>query len=244
MVFSTNPLSLAVPDPVFETWLRDNRFLEILDDHAAALAGFADHTTSRAITATARRGTTNNTATLFTAATFLFSVCSTLVSVLTINPFAKLAAEDFAGDTPSWTGSFLGSSVSFSWPASPSQARMRVQENVKRYARNYAFLSVLILACCLYQIPIALLGIVSSLLMWELFRISDNRWTLVERFSIFRQILIYLLQSATAIIIYCCNVQISLFWALCVSYVVMLLHALLRKLTPTKRPEKPENCET
>ncbi|XP_068638195.1 PRA1 family protein H-like isoform X2 [Aristolochia californica] len=197
MVFSANPLSLSVPDPVFETWLRDNRYLEILDDHTAAHPGSAVRSTSRA-SAAAGRGTVNEASILFTAASSLSSLGSTLVSVLTVNPFAKLVAEDFAGDTPSWTLSFLGTSGSFSWPASPSQARMRVHENIKRYARNYAFLSVLILACCLYQMPIALLGIVSSLLLWELFRISDNRWTL-ERFSIFRQILLYLLQSASQI---------------------------------------------
>ncbi|KAG9449389.1 hypothetical protein H6P81_009354 [Aristolochia fimbriata] len=242
MVFSANPLSLAVPDPVFETWLRDNHYLEILDDRTAAVAGPADRRTSRATAATGGRAA-DKASTLFTAASSLFSVGSTLVSVLTVNPFAKLVAEDFAGDTPSWTLSFLGFPGSFSWPASHSQARMRVHENVKRYARNYAFLSVLILACCLYQMPIALLGIISSLLLWEVFRIADNKWTL-ERFSILRQILLYLLQSAIAIVLYYCNVQISLFWALCISYTVMLLHALLRKLTPTKQSTRAENHRT
>lgn len=38
MSFSANPLSLSMPDCALEAWLRENLFLEILDDRTSAIA--------------------------------------------------------------------------------------------------------------------------------------------------------------------------------------------------------------
>ncbi|XP_077243711.1 prenylated RAB acceptor 1.H [Tasmannia lanceolata] len=223
-IFSANPLSLSVPDPAFETWLRDKGYLEILDERTTTLAS--------------PRRPVSTTTTTTTSHLFLFSWLSTLVSLLNQNPFAKLTADDFGGDTPSWTLTFLGPSLScYSFPSGPSQARMRVHENVKRYARNYAFLSLLFFACSLYQMPIALFGLVSSLAFWELFRLCSNRWTL-ENYPIFRQALLRVLQFATAVTLYFSNVQIAFLFAIGISYAAMILHASLRKLTPSKQPTR------
>jgi hypothetical protein len=129
MVFTSNPLALSVPEPAFESWLRDTGYLEILDHRTVA--------------------DSNSTP---TPAGGIFSRLLTLLSLFTINPFAKLTAEDFPGDTPSWSRSFVGFFGSYSFPSSPSQARLRVQENVKRYARNYAYLFILFFASALYAL--------------------------------------------------------------------------------------------
>ncbi|RVW14082.1 PRA1 family protein H [Vitis vinifera] len=42
--------------------------------------------------------------------------------------------------------------------------------------------------------------------------------------------------AATAVVLFCSNVQFALFCALGVSYAVMILHASFRKLTPAKQP--------
>ena len=90
----------------------------------------------------------------------------TLASLLALNPFARLSAADLAGPTPSWSLAFLGppGSASYSWPPTPTQARLRVQENVRRYTRNYVALSILVFACCLYVLcAIRLLPLISIL---------------------------------------------------------------------------------
>jgi len=133
MVFSSNPLALSVPEPAFESWLRDTGYLELIDQRTSAAA-----TT-----------TVNSTSSPLVPATSLSSKLLTLLSFLTLNPFAKLTADDFSADTPSWSRSFVGSCHSYSFPSSPSQARFRVHENVKRYARNYAYLFILFFASAL-----------------------------------------------------------------------------------------------
>ncbi|KDO36431.1 hypothetical protein CISIN_1g047994mg, partial [Citrus sinensis] len=100
MVFASNPLSLNVPDPAFESWLRDSSYLEILDT--------ATTTSATAVTT----ASTKETAT-----------------------------------TPSWTREFIGALRSYSFPSSPHTLKLRVHENVKRYARNYASLFILFFAC-------------------------------------------------------------------------------------------------
>ncbi|KAA8526812.1 hypothetical protein F0562_008959 [Nyssa sinensis] len=235
MVFSSNPLSLSVPEPAFESWLRDRGYLEILDQRTSEL----NRLTS---TSTSDRGhpdTSTNTATAITNGFFLsaFSYLGTLFSLFTLNPFAKLTTDDFSGDTPSWTLGFIGFCDSYSFPSSPSQARLRVHENVKRYARNYASLFILFFACSLYQLPLALVGLISSLALWDVFRFSADRWGL-DRYPVIRQTLVRIAQCATAVIMFCSNVQMALFYALGVSYAVMILHASFRKLTPVKQPAR------
>jgi hypothetical protein len=136
MVFSSNPLALSVPEPAFESWLRDTGYLEIIDQRTSDAAD--------AIAAT----TTVNSSPLVPA-TSISSKLLTVLSFITLNPFAKLTADDFSADTPSWSRSFVGSYSSYSFPSSPSQARFRVHENVKRYARNYAYLFIVFFASAL-----------------------------------------------------------------------------------------------
>lgn len=154
MAFSANPLSLSVPEPVFESWLRDTGYLEILDQRTTDLHRHSSTTTVAATTASSDAAVTNSAAAAVSISNgvfvLIFSRIGTLLSLLTLNPFAKLTSDDFSGDTPSWTLQFVGSFDSYSFPSSPSQARLRVHENVKRYARNYASLFVLFFACSLY----------------------------------------------------------------------------------------------
>ena len=143
MVFSSNPLSLSVPDPTFESWLRDSGYLDVIDDHQTAAAATYTSTTNDSTI------TIPITDFLFGYLVSLFSHLWTLLSLFTLNPFSKLTTNDFSGETPSWTIGFFGDFEPYSFPASVSQARLRVHENVKRYARNYASLFILFLACSL-----------------------------------------------------------------------------------------------
>ena len=147
MSFSSNPLSLSVPDAAFDSWLRDSGYLEILDQRTSDL-----HRHSSATAATAPTRPTPTAVAPLATGFFIsfFSRIGTLLSVFTLNPFAKLSAADFAGPTPSWTSGFVGFFESYSFPSSPAQARLRVHENAKRYARNYASLFVLFFVCTLY----------------------------------------------------------------------------------------------
>ncbi|XP_042491051.1 PRA1 family protein H [Macadamia integrifolia] len=230
MAFLANPLSLSVPEAAFESWLRDSGYLEVLDERTTILdLSFpSDRDGSSTSIATSPSSATN-----YSFFHFIFSYLGTLFSLFTLNPFAKLTSDDFAGDAPSWTIGFFGCLDSYSIPSSPSQARLRVQENVKRYARNYATLAVIIFAIALYQIPVALLGLISCLALWDLFRFCSDKWGL-ERYPSIRQSLVRIAQFATAVVLYCTQVQLALFCAVGVSYAVLVLHASLRKLTTTR----------
>ncbi|KAL0362668.1 UNVERIFIED_CONTAM: PRA1 family protein H, partial [Sesamum calycinum] len=119
MVFAPNPLSLSVPEPAFESWLRDSGYLEILDQRTTDLHRIS--TTARPSNSAAP-STTTATSLPPKRVSFvsrLFSRIWTLLSLLTFNPFSKLATDDFAGDTPPWTLAFFGSSESYSFPSSP-----------------------------------------------------------------------------------------------------------------------------
>lgn len=145
MSFSANPLALSVPEPAFESWLRDTGYLEVLDQKTSDLSAAGTSADSTAAT------TSFPTAGIDTGVFIsLFSKIWTLISLLTINPVSKLTAGDFSGETPAWTSGFIGFYDSYSFPSSSDQARMRVHENVKRYAKNYASLFVLFFACSLY----------------------------------------------------------------------------------------------
>uniref|UniRef100_A0A0D9XB30 PRA1 family protein n=1 Tax=Leersia perrieri TaxID=77586 RepID=A0A0D9XB30_9ORYZ len=210
-----NPLSLSVPDPALDRWLRDSGYLHLLDDAAADTSGAAAATSSAAAGPTIASGV------------------RTLASVLALNPLARLSAADLAAPTPSWSLAFLGAS-SYSWPPSPIQARLRVQENVRRYARNYAALSILLFACCLYRMPMALLGMLAILLLWESLRYCRHRCQLTTGLA---QFLLHCAQIATALLVYVCSLQFALVYAIGLSYAVMMLHASFRKLTPSSLPD-------
>ncbi|CAK9175235.1 unnamed protein product [Ilex paraguariensis] len=85
-----------------------------------------------------------------------------------------------------------------------------------------------------YQMPLALVGLISCLALWDLFRFWGDRWGL-DRYPLFRLSLVRVAQCATAVILFFSNVQMTLSCALGVSYAVLILHASFRKLTPTKR---------
>ncbi|KAK4782307.1 hypothetical protein SAY86_016409 [Trapa natans] len=230
MSFQSNPLSLSLPDPAFESWLRDSGYLEVLDHRSSSSASSA----SSAPTACDGLGAVVCGAGFFSS---VFSHLGVVISLLTLNPFAKLTTGDFSGDTPSWTHGFVGAGDSYSFPSSPTQARLRVQENVKRFARNYVTLFILFFACSLYQIPFALVGLLSSLALWDFFKFSDDKWGLDQR-PILRLCLIRTAQCATAVILICCNVQMALFCSFVISYAALLLHAAFRKLTPANQVHK------
>ncbi|KAG6756424.1 hypothetical protein POTOM_039852 [Populus tomentosa] len=222
MVFSSNPLSLSVPDPTFDTWLRDSGYLEILDKHTSSAAAAPSTTTTTTATG------------LFIS---FFSHALTLLSLFTLNPFSKLTTDDFSGPTLYWTRSFFADHGSYSFPSGFGQARLRVNENVKRYARNYASLFILFFVCTLYQMPLALIGMISSLVLWDIFKFCSDRWGW-DRYPVIRQVMVRAAQCVTAVILICLNVQMALFCALGVSYSVMIMHAAFRKLTPAKQPSR------
>ncbi|KAK9688872.1 hypothetical protein RND81_09G017600 [Saponaria officinalis] len=269
MSFAPNPLSLSVPEPAFESWLRDSGYLDLLDHRTTLLhhlhsspSPTTTPTPSPPPSTTPSTTTTTITAVVYTLTMSLISSLATLLSLLTLNPFAKLTSSDFSsidskagsgtlrntglgpndcGDVlscGSWTSSgFLGSFETYSFPSNPIQAQMRVHENVKRFAKHYSVLFLVFFACSLYQMPLALIGLLSCLAVWELFRYCDARWAL-ERFPSSRQVLIRVGQCAVAAILFWSNVQMAVFVTIAVSYAVLILHASFRKLTPTKQPSK------
>ncbi|KAL3733794.1 hypothetical protein ACJRO7_023192 [Eucalyptus globulus] len=232
MAFRPNPLSLTVPEPAFESWLRDSGYLELLDQRSSSSA-------SPAAAAAAASGDAAAASDPYASGFFasVFSGLGTLVSLVTLNPLSKLTTDDFSGETPSWTAAFIGSCDSYSFPSSPAQARLRVHENVRRFARNYATLFILFFACALYQMPFALIGLLSSLALWDFFKFSSDKWGLDQR-PVIRQCLVRIAQIVTAVILIWCNVQMAIFCSLCVSYAALMLHATFRNLTLSKPPHK------
>ncbi|KAK3034993.1 hypothetical protein RJ639_033371 [Escallonia herrerae] len=213
MAFAANPLALSVPEPAFESWLRDSGYLDILDQKTSDLHRISTTTTATTSTTAATNPSAAGATT--TAGFFLpyLSCIGTLLSLFTFNPFSKLTADDFNGDTPSWTTGFVGSFGSYSLPSSPSQARLRVHENI----------------------PLALVGLVSSLALWDAFRVCGERWG-IDRHPLIRQTLVLVAQITTAVVLFLSNVQMALLCALGFSYAVLILHASFRKLTPAKQP--------
>ena len=160
MAFSPNPLSLSVPDPAFESWLRDSGYLDLLDHRTSAAAAAPAPASSSSSSAAAAPSSASDDVVSSITGGFFASLLSRLVTVsslLAINPFSKLSADDFSGDTPPWTTGFFGACDSYSFPASSQQARMRVHENIKRFARNYATLFIVFFACALYGFLLSLL---------------------------------------------------------------------------------------
>ncbi|PON81839.1 Prenylated rab acceptor [Trema orientale] len=230
MVFSSNPLSLSVPEAAFESWLRESGYIEVLDQRTSTATAASSSSAAAGDGASAATATASATGLLVSS----FSGIVTILSLFTFNPFSKLSTDDFSGQTPSWTSAFFGSFDSYSFPSSPSQARLRVHENVKRYARNYASLFILFFACTLYQMPTALFGLIASLALWDAFKFCSEKWGL-DRYPLTQQCFVRVGQCVGAIILMCSNVQMALFCALAISYAAMILHAAFRKLTPAKQ---------
>ncbi|CAN1145885.1 PRA1 family protein H [Linum perenne] len=240
MVFSANPLSVSVPDAAFESWLRDSGYLELIDQNSSSSSSAVTVSSSAAASSnndTVAAASTSDT--LITGEIFnsLFSVIVVLLSVVTINPFSKLAAQDLSGGTPSWTSAFIGDYTSYSFPSASDQARLRLQENVKRYAKNYATLFVACFACALYQMPLALIGLISCLAVWDMFKFCNERWGW-DGHPLLQQVLVRTAQCASAVILIMLNVQRALICAVSVSYAVMILHGTFRKLTSARQPPR------
>ncbi|KAJ3693271.1 hypothetical protein LUZ60_008751 [Juncus effusus] len=221
MSFAPNPLSLTVSDAAFESWLRDSGHLYTLDTLSSS-------------SSSAPPPPNNNNPTTIPQAPFSFlSSIRTFSTLLAINPLAKLEAKDLASPLPSWTREFIGGPGDYSWPAEASQARMRVQENVRRYAKNYMVLSLIFFSCCLYRMPMSLLGLLACLGIWEFVRFCNKNWEMEIKYPVLRQCMVLSCQIITAALLYMCNIQFALVYSIGLSYSVMLLHASLRKLTPS-----------
>ena len=98
MAFSSNPLSLSVPEAAFDTWLRDSGFIDILDQRTSDLHRLSSSSADSKPSAEAAASSSSSAASEAVAASVLgrvFSRAATLLSLLTLNPFAKLAAGDY-----------------------------------------------------------------------------------------------------------------------------------------------------
>ncbi|OEL22974.1 hypothetical protein BAE44_0016008 [Dichanthelium oligosanthes] len=83
----------------------------------------------------------------------------------------------------------------------------------------------------------ALLGMVASLTVWEGVLYCRDHWGLTTRVPGVAQALLHCVQIATGILLYVCNLQFVLLYAIGLSYAMMMLHATLRKLTPSNVPD-------
>ncbi|KAJ4791840.1 PRA1 family protein [Rhynchospora pubera] len=239
MSFAPNPLSLTVSDPAFESWLRDSGHLYTLDTLPASSSS-SSSSSSSAPSASPSPSSSNkpiptSTSTSQSRLSFFLSSLRTLATLISNNPLAKLQVADLAGPTPSWTRDFIGGPGEYSWPVESPQARLRVQENVRRYAKNYMFLSLLFFTCCLYRIPISLLGLVACLGIWEGVRFCIKSWEMEEKYPVLRQVMVNVALIITASVLYICYFQFALVYAIGLSYAAMLIHASLRKLTPLSK---------
>ncbi|KAM5586102.1 PRA1 family protein H [Rosa sericea] len=234
MVFSANPLSLSVSDPFFDSWLRQNGYPEILEHRPTSSA---TPSTASAATTSTTPATSTSTSTANGFFTSLYSTICILLSLFATNPFAKLTNEDLAAPTPPWQAGFIGDYESYSFPVSSSQAQLRVQENVKRYARNYAWLLVIFFACSLYQMPLAAAGLIFCLALWEIFKLCGGMWGL-DQYPTIQQTIIRVAQCVAAVILIYSGVQMALFSTLSVTYAGMILHAGFRTLTRAKQASR------
>ncbi|MCO5570451.1 hypothetical protein L7F22_024173 [Adiantum nelumboides] len=163
MAFVANPLSLSIPPATFEAWLRDGGHLEVLDKVAIDPP----------------RSSSN---------AFISSVLG-----FAVNPFGNVTVEDLCRPPLPWTGEFWdcghGLVESYGLPLSSGQWKLRMGENVKKYMGNYIRLFVLVLACFLYKLPLALCGLLSVLMLWEGIRLLLNHFNL-DRSSFFYQVVV------------------------------------------------------
>ncbi|KAG2310530.1 hypothetical protein Bca52824_022087 [Brassica carinata] len=75
-------------------------------------SGYLDHRTSPV------SPSSSSPATKAKHPTALSAQLVAVLSLLTINPFSKLSADYFTGETPPWITSFFGDSDSYSFPLS------------------------------------------------------------------------------------------------------------------------------
>ncbi|KAJ6894257.1 PRA1 family protein H-like isoform X2 [Populus alba x Populus x berolinensis] len=184
------PLSLSVPDPTFymgtsiyKTWQRDSAYLRN-----------SSTTTSNISTPPPPLPSTHPPQQQPLAFSFpFFSHALTRPFSLHISiPFQNSdSTDDFSGPNPVYlTRSFFADHmVPTRFPSGFGQARLRVNENVKRHARNYASLFILFFVCTLYQMPLALIGMISSMVLWDIFKFCSDRWGW-DRYPVIRQVMV------------------------------------------------------
>ncbi|CAM6101648.1 unnamed protein product [Calypogeia fissa] len=209
MTFQVNPLSLCLPQQAFETWLRESGQLEVLDKNALdqALLGGSE------------------------------SLSAVLIKALKINPLRSLTIEDFCNSPVSWTGEFfdcgLGPRETYSYPRSLIQAKLRMEDNVKRYTGNYLVLALIIFLCFLYKMPLAFLGILSCLALWDTLRVYINSRGL--RLDSFQCRCLQLFGNlATMFVLVYCKAAVAVTLAGLTSLLVVILHSALRRITALK----------
>ncbi|KAH9325650.1 hypothetical protein KI387_005828, partial [Taxus chinensis] len=120
MAFLANPLSLSLPESAFESWVRESGYLERIDQGGGEGEGEVG----------VLEGVTSNNK----------------LWKINLNPFGKLSAEDLSREAVPWAAQFWGRPDAYSLPTSITHFNLRTEENVKRYARNYICLSLLIVA--------------------------------------------------------------------------------------------------
>ncbi|KAJ9537663.1 hypothetical protein OSB04_030396, partial [Centaurea solstitialis] len=216
MAFAANPLALSVPDPIFESWLRDSGYLEVLDQRTSDL-----HRISTAAAATHhhhnRRFQLHNHRSAFRRQYRIFPIGIVILHrnhTLSIHTKSVLEAHE---RRLLWRYSVVDprvlrllrlvfiSVVSFASSyesygerqAILSQLRYAVHRLLRLLSCCFVAANVLVLFCCCYcvryQIPIALVGLVSSLALWDLFAYWGKRWGL-DDYPIARECLLRLLQ--------------------------------------------------
>jgi len=220
MAFKENPLSLSLTQEALEEWLRGSGHLEKLD----------------------RTGSEHHLR-LPSQSSF-----GELSKALKSNPFMTLTAEDLLKKPVSWTDEFFDFGFdSYSWPRSISQAKLRMDENIRRYIGNYVILVAIVFLILLYQMPLALVGIASVVLVWDTLRRAGDEWGL-DRNGIRYRALAFVGNSVTLVMMVYCKIALALFWAGLASLLVVTVHSCLRRITPpkfvsvngtTKRPVLP-----
>ncbi|XP_022733490.1 PRA1 family protein H-like isoform X2 [Durio zibethinus] len=218
MVFSSNPLLLSVPDPTFESWLRDSGYLDIIDDHQTTAAAA---TTSTSVT-------TDSTITIpitgflfgFWSLYFLiYGLCS-LSSRLTHSPSSPplISPAKLRSGLKGFSG--IWGPIRFQLPflrrGSGFMRMLSVMPGIMPHLLSFSLLVLCKLFFCLF--PEKVVGKERTL-----DRFFSDKWGL-DRFPVTQLVLIRIAQCATAIILIWLNVQMALCCALGVSYIIMILH--------------------
>uniref|UniRef100_A0A7I4ELT2 PRA1 family protein n=1 Tax=Physcomitrium patens TaxID=3218 RepID=A0A7I4ELT2_PHYPA len=214
MAFNENPLSLSLSETAFEAWLRDNGHLETIDR-----TGLDHHL----------RFPTQ-------------SSFKELSKAVKSNPFMTLTLDDLLKKPVPWTGEFFdcgfGPGETYSWPRSIAQAKLRMDENIRRYTGNYVILVAVVYFILLYQMPLALVGIIALILVWDSLRRAGDEWGL-DRNGYGYRTLAFVGNGVTLVLMVYCKIALALFWAGIVSLLVVVVHSCLRRITQPKVAKYP-----
>eukprot|EP00252_Welwitschia_mirabilis_P013358 TRINITY_DN2941_c0_g1_i2.p1 TRINITY_DN2941_c0_g1~~TRINITY_DN2941_c0_g1_i2.p1 ORF type:complete len:219 (+),score=8.40 TRINITY_DN2941_c0_g1_i2:224-880(+) len=179
MAFRANPLSLSIPEGEMEAWLKHSGYLQ----------------ESKVSEPGNNIGVEN--------AKGVITAFENVGKLLRINPLEKVGVEDVCKTAAPWTPEFFGKPDSYSWPSSISELESRVHLNTSRFAPNYLRLSLFILACFLYNMPLALLGVASIFATWDLLRICSNRYGIHNHVLLFKALLLIANIVTIILSVYC-----------------------------------------